>query len=221
MCARYLTADENQNLARTYGVEIPAQLVLPHGMIFPHTPAPVIVQGQNGREVRLMSYSLVPAWSKVKKPKFVTYNARLEEILTKPTWKGPFQNHHCLVPMKSFIESVYEGPYAGHNIEIQAPDDHILTAAGIWETWIDRETGEVLDSFAILTREPPQSIRSAGHDRCPIFLPESHWQKWIGEKCKGPEWIEFLEELSPSEDWKFTPREELKSFKKQLSLLDE
>lgn len=221
MCARYATADEVRVLAQTYQLNLPENLLLPPSLVYPHTLAPVIIQTQNARELRMMNYSLVPSWSKVRKPKFATYNARIEEILNKPTWRMAFQKNHCLVPIQFFVESVYEGPYAGHNIGIRSPDEKLLTAAGIWESWVDKKTGEVLDSFAILTHPPPQAISEAGHDRCPIFLEETTFDTWIAEKKEGSEWVQFLESLSSPQEWKFSQREELKSFKKQLSLIDD
>lgn len=32
--------------------------------VFPHTPAPVLIQENNQKIIKLMNYSLIPAWSK-------------------------------------------------------------------------------------------------------------------------------------------------------------
>jgi putative SOS response-associated peptidase YedK len=221
MCARYASPDEARVLSQTYSLNLPVSISLKASLIYPHTGAPVIIQVEAGRELRLMNYGLVPEWSKVRKPKFATYNARLEGILEKPTWRKAFQTKHCLVPIQYFVESVYEGPYAGHNINIEAPDSKILTAAGIWESWVDKKTGEVLDSFAILTSPPPEAISQVGHDRCPLFLQEDIFDIWIHEKKEGREWLRFLESLRLPQDWKFTQQEEIKSFNRQLSLIDD
>lgn len=164
-----------------------------------------------------MNFSLVPSWSKVRKPKYTTYNARIEEVLNKPTWREPFKSHHCLVPIKFFIESVYDGPFAGHNISIENSNHDLMTAAGIWDTWQDHNTGEVLESFAILTCEPSKEIIAAGHDRCPLFLKRSAWNSWL--KSSGQ--VEILLNNRDEIQFEFNQREPLKSFNKQLSFDEE
>lgn len=53
-----------------------------------------------------------------------------------------------------------------------------MIAAGIFDQWIDKATGEVLDSFSILTHEPPKFVLDSGHDRCPVFLNNNAALKW-------------------------------------------
>lgn len=230
ICSRYGSAAEFNLLEKTYRVKWPDGLNFPNGTIYPHKPAPVIVQIQKAIAPRLMNFSLIPSWSKEKKPKFTTYNARIEEVLKKPSWREPFKSKHCLVPIQYFIESVYEGPYAGHNISIADSNHQLMTAAGIWDTWINKTTGEVIDSFAILTCEPPKSIIEAGHDRCPIFLKESAWLDWLNcpdsiSDLKNPKQaqdaVEMLLENRAKIDFSFEEKEALKSFRGQLSFGDE
>ncbi len=221
MCARYGALAEFNLFERTYRVSLPEVFVLPKEIIYPHRPAPVVVAASSGREARLMNYSLIPSWSKTRKPKFATYNARIEEVLNKPSWREPFKSHHCLVPISFFIESVHTGRFAGHNIGIHAKDRHPLTAAGIWDKRVDRDTGETFDSFAILTAEPPPDILEAGHDRCPIFLAENAWDSWLSSELKAKEAVEFLKNSREVVEFEFEQREALKSFNPQLSLLGE
>lgn len=42
-------------------------------------------------------------------------------------------------------------------------------SGGNLDRWIDQGTGEVVESFAILTQEPSDLIRQAGHDRNLFF----------------------------------------------------
>lgn len=213
ICSRYGSAAEFNLLEKTYRVKWPEGLSLPQGIIYPHKIAPVIIENNEQLEFRLMNFALVPSWSKVRKPKYTTYNARIEEVLNKPTWREPFKSRHCLVPIKFFIESVYDGPFAGHNISIENSSHRLMTAAGIWDTWHDRKTGEVVESFAILTCEPPKEVLEAGHDRCPLFLKRSAWLPWL--KSSGQ--VEFLLGSRESIQFEFTQRELLKSYSKQLS----
>jgi putative SOS response-associated peptidase YedK len=52
----------------------------------PHKPAPVIKAVDNKFSLEWMNFSLIPSWSKERRPKFATHNARLESLGEKPTW---------------------------------------------------------------------------------------------------------------------------------------
>lgn len=222
MCARYGALEEFNLFERTYRIALPEIFVLPKEIIYPHRPAPVVVLTSSGREARLMNYSLIPSWSKTRRPKFATYNARIEEVLNKPSWREPFRSRHCLVPMSFFIESVQTGRFAGHNIGIFAKNRQPLTAAGIWDSWTDETTGKAFESFAILTAEPPADILEAGHDRCPLFLREDAWDPWMEGQLSPKQSVEFLRNSREVVEFEFEEREALKSYNpQQLSLLGE
>jgi putative SOS response-associated peptidase YedK len=76
--------------------------------IAPSTLQPIIRSSPEGqeRELVLMRWGLIPA--KAADPKsfktFSTTNARVETILEKTIWKGPFQRSRCLVPLDGFYE---------------------------------------------------------------------------------------------------------------------
>lgn len=221
MCARYGSATEFYLLQKTYKLSLPSIITLPQQIIYPHTPAPAVVRESESLQLKLMNYSLIPHWSKERKPKFATYNARIEEVLSKPSWKEPFKSRRCLIPIKFFIESVHEGPFAGHNISIEAKDHHLLSAAGIWDSWTDLSSGNQIESMAIITGEPPSDILKAGHDRCPIFLAEEKWNEWLTAKMPPKESVEFLKASREVVEFEFKEREKLKNYNPQLVLFND
>lgn len=160
----------------------------------PYSKAPALVAGQPHNSFRLMNFSLVPSWSKTPKVKFATHNARLDTILEKPTWKAPFVKKHCLVPMSDFVESITEvdKKYAGHLVRFKEKSNQLLVAAGIYDEWLNKETGEILESFAILTDDPPVYISDIGHDRCPVFIRKEIYNDWLHFKGDGMAALELL-----------------------------
>ncbi len=146
---------------------------------FPHSAFPVVIQKEDKPIVKIMNYSLIPTWSKERRPKFTTYNARIETICEKPTWSQQIKTHRCLVGFSSFFESCYEGSHAGNIVEFKNENNSIWTAAGLWSEWSDKKTGEVIESFAIITTTPSPYIKSIGHDRTPFFLKEQALKDWI------------------------------------------
>lgn len=151
----------------------------PDTHFLPYNKAPVLVFKDGKYQLQDMSFSLVPSWSKTARVKFATHNARLETIAEKPTWKKPFLSNHCLVPMTSFVEPIYTGEHAGYMVEFFENKNDLLVAAGIFDEWVNTETGEVLESFSIITDRPPAFIEYIGHDRCPLFVGEDFSDKWL------------------------------------------
>lgn len=148
-------------------------------LIVPYTFAPVLVAENDVIEMIPMKFSLVPSWSPEPKVKFATHNARLESVDQKKTWKNPFIRRHCIVPMTDFIEPIYEGAHAGNMVSFHAPENQGLLAAGIWDEWADRKSGEVMASFAIITHDPLPFVEKQGHDRSPLFLQQEDAETWL------------------------------------------
>lgn len=161
---------------------------------FPHQDFPVIIKDNNELVLKVMNYSLIPTWSKVAKPKFATYNARVETIDEKPTWIKPLESTRCLVPITAFYESCYEGTHAGNIVEFHSND--FITLAGVYNSWVNKDTGEVIDSFAVITKEPYPFVKKVGHDRSPIYLDEAYHKGWLDQNLKKIKDVkEFLLDL--------------------------
>ena len=190
MCAQYTVEPGPRELMQIFDALFPEGADFDGDVrILPHQPAPVLASAEGRRIIQLMKFSLLPSWSKEPKVKFATHNARLSTfdekvgrnvaIYEKPTWRGAFQSRPCLVPLNNFFEAAYRGPLEGHMVRFTPQNKEILMAAGIWESWSSKETGEIIVSFAIITDEPSDEIRHYGHDRCPVFLKQSSWEKWL------------------------------------------
>jgi putative SOS response-associated peptidase YedK len=118
-----------------------------------------------------------------EKPKFATYNARIESVLDKSTWKNPFLRHRAITPMTHFYEACHKGTFKGNIIKITPKKASVLYAAAIFEK----------DTFALLTGTPYPSIRKAGHDRSPIFLTPESADKYASLPEDGARILQFLE----------------------------
>ena len=87
-----------------------------------------------------------------------------------------------LVPMTSFFESSLFGQkYAGHMLEFKSRDE-LLFAAGVYSFWSDKDTGEEVLSFSVVTTKPPKQVYEAGHDRCPVFLTATQAKSYLNSK---------------------------------------
>ncbi|MGZ3686896.1 MAG: SOS response-associated peptidase, partial [Bdellovibrionota bacterium] len=173
--------------------------------VMPFGKGPAVLaakQAEQGgeREMVQMQFSLIPHWSKERKQKFSTHNARLEDpenekskwIYEKPTWKIPFSRRHCLIPMTAFVEASYWGPLAGNMLQFASKDGEILAAAAIWNETVMSD-GEIVQSYSILTDEPLDYVYKHGHHRSPVFLSEKSFDEWLScEEREPKDWVKFL-----------------------------
>lgn len=211
MCAQFIIGRTGQQLGRQLKAKVTdGQWNLKR--IVPRQPAPVLIKEGEEKILRPMLFGLIPSWSREPKVKFSTHNARLFSedpkthesvpIYQKPTWKGPFAQRHYVVPMDEFIEPIYTGEWAGNMVRFHPAKGELLCAAGLWENWVSPSTGELLQSFTILTDDPDAHIQKIGHDRTPVFLEDKNWETWLNASAQSSgEWISFLRENKASIAW--------------------
>jgi len=168
--------------------------------IFPGVYSPVIIKKES-RIIYPMRYRIRPADSDSEVPsKYNMYNARLDALEKRQTWKSLFAKNHGLVPFKRFFEWV-KTPDGKKKLGVFSPlDKEYMWAPCLTETWSD---GKVkLNTFAIITGDPPEEVLKAGHDRCPIFLNHELIDDWLVPKGKSKK--DLLELLTHQEPVKYS-----------------
>ena len=128
----------------------------------------------------------MPHWAEVKK-KFGlrTYNARSETVHEKPSYRKAWSERRFgLVIIESFYEPSWETGKAVR-WRIKRADTQPVAVASIWERFIDKETGEIIFSFSMLT------VNANGHPvmkhfhkpedekRSVVVLNEHEYLPWL------------------------------------------
>jgi putative SOS response-associated peptidase YedK len=147
--------------------------------IYPNYYAPIIHQQKRQRIITPMRYRIRPAGSKEEVPaKFNVFNARLDSLFKRKTWEHLIGKKHCLIPVKSFFEWVeHEGKKK--QIQFLPKTGQTLWVAGLYDQWISKDKSETIESFAVITTDPPPEIQAMGHDRCPITLSQNNLDLWL------------------------------------------
>ncbi|NND63487.1 MAG: SOS response-associated peptidase [Flavobacteriaceae bacterium] len=134
------------------------------------------------------TWGLVPHWVKdkdqLKKFWNNTLNARGETIFEKPSFRQSARTNRCILYVDGFYEHHhFEGKT--YPFFIHKKDKSPLAIAGLWSEWIDKETGEILNTFSIVTTEG-NSLLSKIHNnpklkgpRMPLILPAEIEDKWL------------------------------------------
>ena len=119
---------------------------------YPTYPAPFIYLNEGKPNCELAQFGLVPHWA-IDKRKYglSTYNARSETVAEKPTYRSAWkERRYGLAIMESFYEPNWESGKA-IRWRIKRADAAPVAVASIWERFTDKETGEIIFSFSMLT----------------------------------------------------------------------
>jgi putative SOS response-associated peptidase YedK len=76
--------------------------------------------------------------------------------------------------------------------------------AGLWDVWLDKETGEELRTFTIITTTANELV-SPVHERMPVILNPEHEATWLNPELLSPEQLNEI--LVPY------PAQEMQSFR--------
>jgi len=158
-------------------------LIVPRWNIAPTQKAPVFRVAADGlRAFDALRWGLVPPWAPDLKFGARCINARAETIATKPAFRAAFKSRRCLVPASAFYEWKRDvkpsRPFA-----FRDPAGATLTFAGVWESWTDKATGEVVDTYAIVTTAANDVVRPV-HDRMPVVVAREDRDAWLDPKSR-------------------------------------
>jgi putative SOS response-associated peptidase YedK len=108
-------------------------------------------------------------------PQVRPINARAETIRDKPMFSESYQLRRCIVPTSSYFQK--DGNGKRHRIG--RADGELFGVAGIWDSWTDPDTDQVLHTFATIT-VPANSLIAPIHDRMPAILENAEFRRWLG-----------------------------------------
>ena len=150
MCTRYIAPDQAE-IERTWHIGRHNQYRWARDL-FPRALGPFVRSGEGtGLEIIVGSWGLIPSWSNTSLLKYATVNCRSEEAADKPSFRDAWrQGQRCIIPAQSFDEPCWE---SGRNVwwRFRRGDSQPWGLAGLWNTWIDKASGEVVESYTMLT----------------------------------------------------------------------
>lgn len=188
MCGRYTRFAATELIYKHFGIpapspEAPTADAPPSWNVAPQSWQPVIRLNlvTRQREMVMMRWGLVPSSSKEPTHNYSTINARAEGILKRPYFEEPMRRRRCLVPIDNYFEwqvpdLKYPKKKVAWAIGLQSGEPFAL--AGIWDLWEDRNSDLFLETYAIVTCAPSQSIRHL-HPRMPVILNQKDYDRWL------------------------------------------
>ncbi|MGA8978961.1 MAG: SOS response-associated peptidase [Pedococcus sp.] len=150
------------------------------------------------RQLRLLTWGLVPSWSKDLKIGMRMINARAESVLEKGSFAKAAASRRCLVPaqgwyewQKSPVATDAKGNPRKQPFFIHRADGDVVAFAGLYEFWRDREIADKddpqawLTTFTIITTGAEAGLDRI-HDRQPLVLERDDWSTWLDPAVTDP-----------------------------------
>ena len=179
MCGRFSHYHSIEEVCERFGAIAEEFHWTPRYNIAPTQKALTIISDRIGeRKVLPMVWGLIPSWSKDPKMGARLINARSETLTEKPSFREPFQRRRCLIPADGFYEWQGKQPYY-----IRLKSEQLFSMAGLWETWRDAASQELLHSFTIVTTQSNALLEKL-HDRMPVILTERGESSWLNPHTK-------------------------------------
>jgi putative SOS response-associated peptidase YedK len=215
MCGRYVVVSSVEVIEKRFNVtaDTSASGLQPNFNLGPGSIAPVITNTEPNT-LQLFRFGMTPSWAKKQ---MYLFNARAEGdgnaendpdykggkgIISKPSFRKPIRSQRCLVIADAFIEGTtaqgLDQPFV-----VYIKSGRPFAMAGIWDTWMNPETGVQVHSFAIITVPPNSVLQRLPHHRSPVVLRRNDELRWLRAEHLND--VTALLEPYPAEDMNAYP----------------
>lgn len=190
MCGRFVQIIDIDLFVTRFGINRPNDRIIESNYNVAPGDLAYVITNDKPNELQAFQFGLTPSWA--KKPMYLI-NARAEGdlnpeneinysgesgILRKPAFRTAIRSQRCLVIANAF----YEGP-AKEKLSkpylIQRKDEEVFSFAGIWDTWANNRTGEISNTFSVITTVANEATRQIGHPRSPVILNKKDEKRWL------------------------------------------
>jgi putative SOS response-associated peptidase YedK len=177
MCGRFGASFQYHDINVVWNLYGDFSSFFPRYNIAPSQDVPVIVRNEERNDLRPMRWGLVPSWAQDRSIGQRMINARSETLLEKPSFKNLVSTRRCLVPADGF----YEWRRKGNRkvpMWIHLKKCEPFAFAGLWDCWLDRDSGSELYTFTIITTRANALLRPV-HDRMPVIYDPAMGRQWL------------------------------------------
>jgi putative SOS response-associated peptidase YedK len=196
MCGRYVQYTLFPLLKQEFNLKGSEVTLRPSWNVAPTQDVPVVVR-DDGNRIMLARWGLIPPWSKDPSIGNRMINARAETLAVKPSFKGPFKKHRCLIPADGFYEW-QKGGGGKVPVYITMTNGRPFGFAGLCSDWTTPE-GESILTCTIVTTEPNELLVPI-HNRMPAIVRPENRGTWLDPGQQDPEALIPLLSPYPAEE---------------------
>ena len=207
MCGRYASSRRPEDLVEEFEIDsnevketlAPDYNVAPTKEVYAVVERPPSKEKERPpqRQLRVLSWGLVPSWAKDPSIGNRMINARMETVAEKPAYKKAFAVRRCLLPADGYYEwyTTAQKTKAGKPLKqpffIHPADGGVMAMAGLYEIWRD-PTRDDDDphrfrwTCTVLTTSAEDDLGHI-HDRMPLLVEPERYGAWLDPTVSDPE----------------------------------
>lgn len=185
MCYRVEIKANIKEIAKRYNAtvdDVAEELYQGEVSGFTYPKHPLIIDKTPEIITRDYHWGLVPFWSKDDSIRKNTLNARIETLDEKPSFAAVTSNR-CLVIVTAYFEWRWndEKGKSKEKYAIYSAEEAIFSLAGIYSSWKNPTTNEILNSFSIVTTKANETMQYVHNHkkRMPVLLKREDEQNWL------------------------------------------
>jgi putative SOS response-associated peptidase YedK len=200
VCGRFTNKAKSKDIEKEFKVgRKNANLFEPRYNIAPSQMIDVVFEPENERILSQLKWGLVPSWSKDAATSKGLINARAETLTEKPSFREAFKSRRCIIPASGFYEWQKKAAGAKQPFYFYLNGKEVFGFAGLWEEWLDKQTGEMLETCTIITTEANEVLKPV-HDRMPVILKPKSYDEWLDAKVKDTSRLQELLKPYPAKE---------------------
>ena len=189
MCGRFNSISSGKDFAAAYGAAFDGIELRPNHNVAPTTKIYAMTINDTKKIVGVMNWGLIPSWSKDKTRAASMINARSETLGEKPSFRNLLTKYRCVIPIQGFYEwQVLPGDSKKPKKQahyISRSDNEVMTLAGLWTTWKDKDDS-LVNTCTIITIEATNKL-AAIHHRMPVILERESIDAWLEPNVEFPQ----------------------------------
>jgi len=177
MCGRFAFYSPGEATAALFGASGSFEVEPRYNIAPTQHIAAIRNNEEDGRELTMLRWGLIPFWAKDKSIGNRMINARAETVAEKPAYRAAYHRRRCLVLADGFYEWHKEAagkvPYF-----ISPANEQPFALAGLWESWQSKESDESIQSATLITAAANDFMASL-HHRMPVILDAATADRWL------------------------------------------
>ncbi len=217
MCGRYASSHDAADIAAEFDIEQAEYPFVPADWnLAPTKESYVVVErprrdeedGSPRRQLRAMTWGLVPFWSKDTASASRMINARMETVAEKPAFRRAFRQRRALIPADGYYEWYASEARSATGKPVKQPyfirprDGGILAMAGLYEIWrdpakADDDPTRFRWTTTVITTTAEDELGRI-HERMPLMLARESYDEWLDPAHNDPaSLLALLEPAAP------------------------
>jgi putative SOS response-associated peptidase YedK len=207
MCFYYAVVKTNAKALIQNGIIKEEQLSLfsdkqfVKGFDFPLMP---VISNDKPSDIQMFRWGFVPSHTQNTEKaaaflnQYNTLNAKAENLFDSRLFSEAIRKQRCLVLCSGFFEWRHKNPEKKNSEKypfyVSLKDGGMFVFAGVWEKFTDKNTSEIIHTYAIITTQANELMELVHNTkkRMPLIIEPENALKWLGTDLSEEEIKSFF-----------------------------